>query len=64
MPAATRHAPRQVLEIMATSASRPHSVGYWVDVLSGESWNVMKLKFSLKNLRERLAKGTFDVASP
>ena len=50
----------EVLEIMATSASRPHSVGYWVDVLSGESWNVMKLKFSLKNLRERLAKGMVD----
>lgn len=50
----------EVLEIMDSSASRPHSVGYWVDVLSGESWNVMKLKFSLKNLRERLAKGMVD----
>jgi hypothetical protein len=29
-------------------------------VLSGESWNVMKLKFSIKNLRERLAKGLVD----
>lgn len=45
---------------MATSASRAHSCGYWVDVLSGESWNVMKLKFSIKNLRERLAKGLVD----
>ena len=50
----------EVLEVMATSASRAHSCGYWVDVLSGESWNVMKLKFSIKNLRERLAKGLVD----
>ncbi|VDP06582.1 unnamed protein product [Soboliphyme baturini] len=32
------------------------SVQAWIEYLSGESWNPMKLRFQLKNVRERLAK--------
>ncbi|KIM30878.1 hypothetical protein M408DRAFT_327821 [Serendipita vermifera MAFF 305830] len=35
-------------------------VGNWVDLLSGETWNVMKIGFQLKQVRERLAKGLVD----
>ncbi|CAG8670370.1 10795_t:CDS:2 [Acaulospora colombiana] len=35
-------------------------VGSWVDLLSGETWNVMKIGFQLKQVRERLAKGLVD----
>jgi len=49
----------EVIDIMAADP-KCHSIEYWVDVLSGETWNVMKLKYSLKNLRERLAKGLVD----
>ncbi|KAG8831800.1 hypothetical protein FRC17_002552 [Serendipita sp. 399] len=36
------------------------TVGSWVDLLSGETWNVMKIGFQLKQVRERLAKGLVD----
>jgi Golgi phosphoprotein 3 len=36
------------------------SVNSWVDLLSGETWNVMKIGFQLKQVRERLAKGLVD----
>ncbi|KAF8812105.1 GPP34-domain-containing protein [Phlegmacium glaucopus] len=32
------------------------SINSWVDLLSGETWNVMKIGFQLKQVRERLAK--------
>ncbi|KZT07850.1 GPP34-domain-containing protein [Laetiporus sulphureus 93-53] len=35
-------------------------VNTWVDLLSGETWNVMKIGFQLKQVRERLAKGLVD----
>ncbi|KAJ6609043.1 Golgi phosphoprotein 3-domain-containing protein [Mycena sp. CBHHK59/15] len=35
-------------------------VGSWVDLLSGETWNVLKIGFQLKQVRERLAKGLVD----
>ncbi|KAJ7788486.1 GPP34-domain-containing protein [Mycena olivaceomarginata] len=35
-------------------------VGTWVDLLSGETWNVLKIGFQLKQVRERLAKGLVD----
>ncbi|KAF7351926.1 GPP34-domain-containing protein [Mycena venus] len=31
------------------------SVGSWVDFLAGETWNVLKIGFQLKKVRERLA---------
>ena len=36
------------------------SVGNWIDLLSGETWNVMKIGYQLKQVRERLAKGLVD----
>ena len=36
------------------------SVNSWIDVLSGETWNVMKIGYQLKQVRERLAKGLVD----
>ncbi|KAF8812097.1 GPP34-domain-containing protein [Phlegmacium glaucopus] len=36
------------------------SINSWVDLLSGETWNVMKIGFQLKQVRERLAKGLVD----
>jgi len=36
------------------------SINSWVDLLSGETWNVLKIGFQLKQVRERLAKGLVD----
>ncbi|CAH1761610.1 17973_t:CDS:2 [Entrophospora sp. SA101] len=36
------------------------SVGSWIDLMSGETWNVMKIGYQLKQVRERLAKGLVD----
>ncbi|KAJ3770861.1 Golgi phosphoprotein 3-domain-containing protein [Lentinula raphanica] len=36
------------------------SISTWVDLLSGETWNVLKIGFQLKQVRERLAKGLVD----
>ncbi|KAL9715567.1 hypothetical protein Ac2012v2_000008 [Leucoagaricus gongylophorus] len=36
------------------------AVNNWMDLLSGETWNVMKIGFQLKQVRERLAKGLVD----
>ena len=36
------------------------TVTSWIDLLSGESWNVMKAHYQLKRVRERLAKGLVD----
>ncbi|THH07527.1 hypothetical protein EW145_g3329 [Phellinidium pouzarii] len=46
----------------SSSAVQPErmSVNTWIDLLSGETWNVMKIGFQLKQVRERLAKGLVD----
>lgn len=36
------------------------SVSTWIDLLSGETWNLMKINYQLKQVRERLAKGLVD----
>lgn len=36
------------------------SVLSWIDLLSGETWNLMKINYQLKQVRERLAKGLVD----
>lgn len=36
------------------------TVQTWVEYLSGETWNPMKLKFQLRNVRERLAKNLVE----
>ncbi|KAG8681398.1 hypothetical protein FRC09_017516, partial [Ceratobasidium sp. 395] len=41
-------------------ASEKMGVGTWIDLLSGETWNVMKIGYQLKQVRERLAKGLVD----
>ncbi|KAF9456483.1 Golgi phosphoprotein 3-domain-containing protein [Collybia nuda] len=35
-------------------------INSWVDLMSGETWNVMKIGYQLKQVRERLAKGLVD----
>ncbi|CAG8636468.1 13335_t:CDS:2, partial [Acaulospora colombiana] len=41
-------------------SSEPMSVGSWIDLMSGETWNVLKIGYQLKQVRERLAKGLVD----
>lgn len=41
-------------------SSEPLSVGTWIDYLSGETWNLSKIGYQLKQVRERLAKGLVD----
>lgn len=38
----------------------PETVQVWIEYLSGETWNPMKLKYQLKNVRERLAKNLVE----
>ncbi|KAI5640587.1 golgi phosphoprotein 3 (GPP34) domain-containing protein [Phthorimaea operculella] len=42
------------------STDPPESVQSWIEYLSGETWNPMKLKYQLKNVRERLAKNLVE----
>ncbi|KIS68711.1 putative protein involved in protein-vacuolar targeting [Mycosarcoma maydis] len=48
----------EALKMMKGSESM--SVAQWVDLMSGETWNVMKIGYQLKQVRERLAKGLVD----
>jgi len=45
---------------MMRSTDDKMGAGQWVDLLSGETWNVLKVGFQLKQVRERLAKGLVD----
>ncbi|WFD26214.1 hypothetical protein MNAN1_001191 [Malassezia nana] len=36
------------------------SLGDWIDLLSGENWNVMRVNMQLKQVRERIAKGLVE----
>ncbi|KAJ2594668.1 hypothetical protein H4R99_005668 [Coemansia sp. RSA 1722] len=38
----------------------PRAVASWMDLLSGETWNIAKAGYQLKQVRERLAKGLVD----
>lgn len=38
----------------------PETVATWIEYLSGETWNPLKLRFQLHNVRERLAKSLVD----
>jgi Golgi phosphoprotein 3 len=38
----------------------PESVESWIEYLSGETWNPLKLKYQLRNVRERLAKSLVE----
>lgn len=48
----------ETLKLMKSSEKM--SVSAWVDLLSGETWNLMKIGYQLKQVRERLAKGLVD----
>ena len=36
------------------------TINNWVDYLSGETWNLLKIGYQLKQVRERIAKGLVD----
>jgi len=38
----------------------PDSVQNWIELLSGETWNPLKLRYQLRNVRERLAKNLVE----
>ncbi|CCU99611.1 unnamed protein product [Malassezia sympodialis ATCC 42132] len=40
--------------------SPPTSIVEWVNLLSGDTWNMMRLNMQLKQVRERLAKGLVE----
>lgn len=46
------------LSLMKNEA--PTSIVAWIDLLSGETWNLLKMNYQLKQVRERLAKGLVD----
>ncbi|KAH8791544.1 Golgi phosphoprotein 3-domain-containing protein [Hyaloscypha finlandica] len=48
----------ETLKLM--KGSEKMSVSSWIDLLSGETWNLMKIGYQLKQVRERLAKGLVD----
>ncbi|KAG6835895.1 hypothetical protein H0H93_013569 [Arthromyces matolae] len=50
----------EALKMMKTQEQSKISINSWIDLLSGETWNVMKIGFQLKQVRERLAKGLVD----
>lgn len=40
--------------------SPPETIQSWIEYLSGETWNPLKIKYQLKNVRERLAKNLVE----
>ncbi|KAF2477947.1 vacuolar protein sorting-associated protein 74 [Lindgomyces ingoldianus] len=48
----------ETLKMMKSSEKM--SVNSWIDLLSGETWNLMKIGYQLKQVRERLCKGLVD----
>lgn len=50
----------ETLKMMKAQEVERMSVNSWIDLLSGETWNVLKIGYQLKQVRERLAKGLVD----
>lgn len=50
----------ETLKMMKAQESERMSISSWIDLLSGETWNVLKIGYQLKQVRERLAKGLVD----
>ncbi|CCK68855.1 Vps74p KNAG_0B04200 [Huiozyma naganishii CBS 8797] len=48
----------ETLQLMKND--EPLTIANWIDLLSGETWNLMKINYQLKQVRERLAKGLVD----
>lgn len=42
------------------STEPPEGIQEWIELLSGETWNPLKLKYQLRNVRERLAKNLVE----
>lgn len=42
------------------STDPPEGIQEWIELLSGETWNPLKLKYQLRNVRERLAKNLVE----
>ena len=40
--------------------TQPETLQSWIDYLSGETWNPLRLKYQLKNVRERIAKNLVE----
>ncbi len=40
--------------------TEPDSVANWIDLLSGETWNISKISYQLKQVRERISKGLVE----
>ncbi|KAJ2080642.1 hypothetical protein H4R24_002923 [Coemansia sp. RSA 988] len=49
----------EALRVIKGSETR-RTVASWMDLLSGETWNIAKAGYQLKQVRERLAKGLVD----
>jgi len=47
-------------EALKLIASDQQNIVSWMDVLSGETWNILKMGFQLKQVRERIQKGLVD----
>lgn len=43
-----------------SSGEPPEGIQEWIELLSGETWNPLKLKYQLRNVRERLAKNLVE----
>ncbi|RDB20281.1 Vacuolar protein sorting-associated protein 74 [Hypsizygus marmoreus] len=50
----------EALKMIKSQENDRLGINSWIDLLSGETWNVMKIGFQLKQVRERLAKGLVD----
>ncbi|TFY77510.1 hypothetical protein EWM64_g6503, partial [Hericium alpestre] len=50
----------ETLKMIKAQESERMSINAWIDLLSGETWNVLKIGYQLKQVRERLAKGLVD----
>ncbi|ORX99572.1 Golgi phospho protein 3 [Basidiobolus meristosporus CBS 931.73] len=49
----------EAIKLMKNSEQKL-SINNWIDYMSGETWNLAKLNYQLKQVRERLAKGLVD----
>lgn len=47
----------EALKLIATDQQ---TISGWIDLLSGETWNFMKMGYQLKQVRERIQKGLVD----
>lgn len=47
-------------EALRLMKNERNSMGAWLDLLSGETWNPLKIGYQLKQVRERVAKGLVD----